>query len=45
MKKRSWIAQSAFRSGAGLHQDSRIKRNKNRSEVLKKIIKEQINVR
>lgn len=41
--KRSWIAQSAHRPGAGIHQNKKIKRKKNKSEMIKKIIKEQMN--
>jgi hypothetical protein len=43
LKKRSWILQSAYRSGGGFHEDSRKKRNKGRAELKNKLIKEFIN--
>jgi hypothetical protein len=40
--KKSWIKQSAYRTGGGIHSDKRDKRNKNRSEKNKKEIEKQL---
>lgn len=41
LNKRSWIKQSAYKSGSGIHKNKNKRRRNNKAEVLKKIIKEQ----